>query len=89
MEECEFPFHKASLHITHNEHKTNYESIEEYTGEISREELSINERAKCIENDSIWELQVYKHTPIGFYKIYSSTFNGLFENLDSDDFKDK
>lgn len=75
----EFPEHEASMHITHNQHKAYYQSIESY---IAEEHLQIESddwatptsRERCIANDDIWELQWYPNTPIGFCKIYGATF---------------
>ncbi len=91
MMEQDFPYHQASLHITHNNHKAYYDSIEEYLNELNHEDggrIAQNIIDECIEKDSIWELQVYKHTPIGFYNIYSPTFQGLFDQLEPADYRE-
>lgn len=75
------PPHKASLHLTHNNHTVNYETVEEY---ILREEerfdfRSGEEREACITNGEIWELQWYPNTPIGFCCIAAPTLEALIE----------
>ena len=83
-----FPKHNASLWITHNEHTTNYESIAEYLVDVPIEELSVKEKQLCIDTNSIWEMQVYDKTPVGFYKIYSPTFMGLLMKDDEEGYYD-
>lgn len=75
------PPHKASLHINHNEHKANYETVERYL-EHESERLdfrSEEERLRCISSDEIWELQWYPDTPIGFYAIAAPTLEALID----------
>ena len=84
--EALLPSHKASLHLTHNEHKTNYESVEDYTEWMeldSSEWVSEKERKATIERDSIWVLQWYPDTPIGFHRLVASTLNAIIEKLKS------
>lgn len=81
MNEEDFPEHKASLNITHNGHKDNYESVEEYLHSMKDAPLewaTPTSREQAIKNDSVWVLQIYPHTPIGFYRKYGATFNELF-----------
>jgi len=90
MSETDFPYHKASLHITHNYHKSDYENIADYVAELNHEDgggIAQDIMNECIESNSIWEMQVYKHTPIGFYTIYSATFQGLFSQLEPEDYE--
>jgi hypothetical protein len=65
-----FPRHEASLHLTHNQHKAYYETIEEAesSGTYSRSGwVSDEQRAKAIVQNSVWELQWYPDTPIGSF----------------------
>jgi len=71
------PEHKCSLTISHNKHKDYYESLEDYYYDV-KDEIGLALYKECIEEDSIWEMQWYPETPIGFYIIYSTTFEGLF-----------
>ncbi len=64
------PVHRASLTIAHNDHKTVYAPIARYAEEIDDEQWATpTSRQRCIQSDTIWELQWYPATPIGFYKI--------------------
>lgn len=80
MDKIVFPKHKASLHINHNQHKAYYMKIEDYIAEKEKDDqIEFKEIFdKCIEKDEIWEMQVYPLTPVGFYTVYSDTFEGLF-----------
>lgn len=76
------PKHKASLHITHNQHKSYYETIEEYLSsrDISDEEWATpTSKSRAIEGDTLWELQWYEETPIGSYTIYGASLSEVIE----------
>lgn len=69
------PAHKASLHITHNDHKSQYQSAAEWVedmescradGHAYAEWISDEQMQKAIETDSIWTVQWYPDTPVGF-----------------------
>lgn len=60
---------KATVHITFNEHKTNYETIEEYLGDNRFDRFSEVEpelKQDIIKADQIVEVQAYPKTPVGF-----------------------
>lgn len=73
-----FPRHECGLHLTHNNHKDYYETVEQYfenpwmNGDISTEE-----KQKMIDTNEVWELQWYPDTPVSFYKVLGSTFEGV------------
>ena len=71
-----FPKHLNSLHLTHNQHKAYYETLEQYIarddGGIDHFE-SVDDYLEAIRLDEVWELQWYPHTPIGSYKVCAST----------------
>jgi len=77
------PEHKGELSITHNGHKSSYESIEDYLAwmKVDDEDINPEDRKKCIETDEIWECQWYPDTPVGFYKIYAPTLTDLLTQL--------
>jgi hypothetical protein len=83
-EGLKFPQHKASMHITHNQHKAYYQDIESY---VAEEHLQIDSddwatptsRERCIANDDIWELQWYPNTPVGFNKVYGATLDEVLQ----------
>ncbi len=66
----DLPSHKGELSLTHNGHKSNYETIEEFTcGDGypgARAWVSDEQRDKAIAEDSIWVLHWYPDTPNGF-----------------------
>jgi hypothetical protein len=69
-----FPPHHL-LYITHNGHRSNYESINDYLNEdYIKNNISYEEAQKCLESDSIWEIQLYPITPISFFKTIASTY---------------
>lgn len=81
MKEEDFPEHKASLNITHNGHKDNYETVEEHLEWMKAEDdewATPTSKERAIKNDSLWVLQIYPNTPVGFYRVYGATFDELF-----------
>lgn len=85
------PRHDAGLSLHHNEHKTVYETVEQFLGNRFGEVdfVSPEERAKAIETNELWELHWYPNTPVGFYEICASSLEAIFEWLaaNKDDFK--
>lgn len=64
-----WPKHDAEMIVSHNEHKSNYETIEEW--ELSRnlrpdDWASPQQRLQAIQSNSLWTIQWYPNTPIGF-----------------------
>lgn len=82
-----FPDHHQ-MYITHNGHRTNYETVASYLNykELSEEEAKkfSLERLKCIEKDEIWEIQLYPRTPISFYWVFASTFEDAMRLINED-----
>jgi hypothetical protein len=74
MSDIKWPPHKADLIVTHNGHKSNYESVAEYLTFLGVD-LSKEELAECERNDSVWHIQWYPSTPIGFYHTAAPTFD--------------
>jgi len=84
QEIIQFLENQHSISITHNNFKTYYEDIEDYI-ETSidkdyREEY-YHVLMKCIESNSLWELRCYPNTAVGFYEIFSDTFEGLMKEF--------
>lgn len=79
--ENSFPAHKASLHITHNQHLAYYETVEQYEEtRIDKDEwASDEERQKAIDTNSLWEIQWYPDTPIGSYSVFGSTLEATIK----------
>jgi len=60
---------EATVHITFNEHRTNYETIEEYLRDSRFDRFSDLEpelKQEIIDKDIIVEVQAYPKTPVGF-----------------------
>lgn len=75
-----FPEHKASLTLTHNEHRDYYESVEDWEAfhdDGTVDWLSQEQRAKAIETDSVWCLQWYPDTPVGFCRLFAADLEAL------------
>ena len=76
-----FPPHKAALHLTHNDHKSIYQTAQEWIEDqesLFKHELwwaTDTSRQRAIETDEIWELRWYPDTPIGFCVIYGATLD--------------
>lgn len=74
-----FPRHACGLHLTHNQHKDYYESIEQYFKNPWMEDIEITDEEKqlMIDSNEIWELQWYPDTPIGSYKLIGHDFDNV------------
>ena len=73
------PEHKCGLYLTHNQHRDVYETVQEfYEPEYF---VSEEEWTKAVLEDSVWELQWYPDTPIGFHRIAASTLEAIEAKL--------
>ena len=78
--EIAWPPHLGGLHITHNEHHGYYKTAEAWADNNGFAEwVSDEERAKAIAEDSIWTLQWYPRTPVGFSAVCASTLEACLE----------
>lgn len=80
MKEEDLPKHKGELSITHNGHKSNYETIQDYTDLLNADDedwATPTSKEIAIKNDELWEMQWYPNTPIGFNKIYGATLEEI------------
>lgn len=86
------PNHECQLTLSHQPHKTCYETVEEYfrdnidynnlpEGTPDLEYCTENDRTACVATDQIWELHWYPNTPIGFHHFAAPTLERLFERL--------
>lgn len=73
------PAHKCGLHLSHNEHRDVYETVEEFYDVDNF--ISIEELAKAISEDSVWVLHWYPETPIGFHRVAASTLEAIEAHL--------
>lgn len=69
------PERKCGLHLSHNEHRDVYETIEEFYD--ADDFISSEEWNKAVAADSVWVLHWYPNTPIGFIRIAASTLDAL------------
>jgi len=73
------PKHKCGLHLSHNEHRDFYETVEEFYEAdcfVSPEEWN-----KAVAEDSVWVLRWYPETPIGFHDVAASTLEAIEAKL--------
>ncbi len=79
----EWPKHEAGLHLTHNEFKVYYQTIEQAIAEAESYDhfdfVSPEQRAKAIETDSLWVLHWYPNTPVGFNAMAAADFETLMD----------
>ena len=85
----QFPRHEASLHLTHNEHKSYYRTVKEAIDDNDhgyREEawISEEEMQKAIETNDCWTLQWYPHTPVGFCILSAHSLDKLLAAAKAD-----
>ena len=73
------PDHKCGLYLEHNAHKDVYETIEEYYDPGAF--VSEKEWLKAVKANSVWKLQWYPDTPIGFYVVCASTLDAIEEDI--------
>jgi len=69
------PEHKCGLHLSHNEHRDVYETVEQFYESDCF--VSPEEWRKAVAEDNVWVLQWYPDTPIGFYRIAASTLEAI------------
>jgi len=77
-----FPNHAASLHLTHNDHKSSYitvaQAIEQNDfGYSLTDWVSDEQREKAIAANECWTLQWYPDTPVGFIKMSAADLDVL------------
>lgn len=76
----EFPKHEASLHLTHNQHKAYYETVESYTGNFNDDSwVNEEQKKKSLETQELWELQWYPLTPVGSYCLWGADLDVLMK----------
>ncbi len=67
----DWPKHEASLHLTHNQHKLNYQTVAQSIEDQDHGYddpcwVSEEQKEKAIAANDCWILQWYPHTPVGF-----------------------
>jgi hypothetical protein len=79
-----FPRHRASLHLTHNDHLSCYETVQQYIDEGSHGYnaecwISEEQKQKAIETNDCWFLQWYPDTPVGSCILAAADLDVLLE----------
>lgn len=75
-----FPPHKASLRLVHNDHHAIYVLAAEWIEQNAWcDWISDEQKAKAIAADSIWTLQWYPDTPVGFHALAAADLDVLLE----------
>ncbi len=78
----QFPPHKASLHLTHNQHLAYYRTVQEaiddadhgYTDDCW---ASPEQKQKAIDTNECWTLQWYPETPVGFFMVSGADLDAV------------
>jgi hypothetical protein len=73
------PEHKCGLHLSHNEHRDVYETVEQFYD--ADDFTSKEEWHKAVAEDSVWVLHWYPNTPVGFTRIAASTLEAIEAKL--------
>jgi len=79
-----WPAHKASMHLTHNDHLSYYQTVEQSI--LSRDHgytddcwVSSEQRQKAIDTNECWFIQWYPETPVGFCILSAADLDALLE----------
>jgi hypothetical protein len=76
----QLPKHNGELCITHNEHKSNYQTVKEYVGEHGPDFWASHEEMhKAINCNEMWSILWYPDTPVAFCKVSAATFEVALE----------
>ena len=73
------PPHKCGLYLEHNSHKDVYETVEQHYN--PDDFVSPQEWDKAVREDSVWTLQWYPATPVGFHLIAASSLEAIQQAL--------
>lgn len=76
------PKHECAMIITHNEHKNNYMTVDQFDNDFS-DWINAEEKLKSILTNEVWTIQFYPITPIGFYAISASSLHVLLDYVNS------
>lgn len=75
------PKYKCALYLSHNDHKSGYQDIN--TNYDISDFISPEEYEKAIAEDSVWHLQWYTNTPVGFNSFLASSLEALQKHVES------
>jgi hypothetical protein len=79
----QFPKHKASLILHHNDHLSYYKTVQQAVDDkdhgYSDDWVSEEQKQKAIKTNECWLLQWYPETPIGFCLLAACDLSVLLE----------
>ena len=73
--------HPNHLNISFNDHWVYYESAQDWVDEENRNWVSDEDREKAIRENSIWSVQYYPNTPVGFVAVCGSDLEVVIDAL--------
>ncbi len=78
------PKHEGEANLTHNPHKSNYQTVEQFFTQLfslyddkGEDWVSQLQKAKAYATNELWCLQWYPHTPVGFCVVYAADLDAL------------
>lgn len=88
------PRHDASLHLTHNDHKSYYLTVAKAIADDDHgysEDCWVSEeqKQKAIETNECWTLQWYPNTPVGFCILSAADLDVLLAAAKAGDDDDR
>jgi len=79
----------SQLILTFNDFASNYVTAKQWDEELSDafhgDWVSEDEKQKALATNSVWTLQWYPDTPVGFFAIHASSLAAIFAHI-ADDF---
>lgn len=80
------PPHECTVYLTHNEHKSYYQTVAEsiaasdhnYTSDCW---VSEEQKRLAIETNDCWTIQYYPHSPVTFHNFAAHTLEALLEGV--------
>lgn len=88
----------SSLTLGFNDlHAPNYDTAQKWSDEMGTSEgmqtyndlrdwVSPEEREKALANNTVWSVQWYPNTPVGFNQLYASSLPALIEALSTGEY---
>lgn len=72
----------VGMHISHNEHRLYYQTVEEYIAE-QRNMLWVpgDSRARAIASGELWSVQWYPDTPVGYCIVHGETLQEILDYI--------
>lgn len=76
----------VSLWIQHNEHRSVYESIEQYVMHLDCDWIDEDDMQKCIATNEIWEATWFHQAPGGAHYVAASSLELLLNKINSGEY---